>query len=158
MLYGRSGLSMRFGAVLPSCACLCCSGGPLCPDDRRPAVALQPVRSLSVSERNRFRLHRRPHSHSQGRRMHDVAFRVRVTGLVQGVWFRGWTKREAVRLGLAGWVRNEADGSVCALISGPEPRISEMLRAFWKGPRYSHVESVMHEPAEPSEHDAFRIL
>ena len=42
----------------------------------------------------------------------DRTMRVRVTGRVQGVWFRGWTKDEATRRGLRGWVDNEADGSV----------------------------------------------
>ncbi len=36
----------------------------------------------------------------------------RVTGLVQHVWFRGWTLLTAQALGLHGWVRNQADGSV----------------------------------------------
>ena len=36
----------------------------------------------------------------------------RVTGLVQGVWFRGWTQMNAQSLGLRGWVRNLPDGSV----------------------------------------------
>jgi acylphosphatase len=36
----------------------------------------------------------------------------RVTGLVQHVWFRGWTQMTAQTLGLRGWVRNQADGSV----------------------------------------------
>ncbi len=49
----------------------------------------------------------------------EVTVRARVTGRVQGVWFRGWTEAEARRLGLAGWVKNEADGSVTALIAGP---------------------------------------
>lgn len=36
----------------------------------------------------------------------------RVTGRVQGVWFRAWTQQTAQGLGLSGWVRNEPDGSV----------------------------------------------
>ena len=44
----------------------------------------------------------------------------RISGRVQGVSFRVWTQFEAEKLGLSGWVRNEDDGSVTALISGPE--------------------------------------
>ena len=36
----------------------------------------------------------------------------RVTGRVQGVWFRAWTQQTARELGLCGWVRNQPDGSV----------------------------------------------
>ena len=46
------------------------------------------------------------------------AVRVRIAGRVQGVNFRAWTRDEAERLGLDGWVRNEADGSVTALLAG----------------------------------------
>jgi acylphosphatase len=45
-----------------------------------------------------------------------------VRGRVQGVSFRVWTREEAERLSLSGWVRNEPDGSVKALIAGPESR------------------------------------
>ncbi|HRO12854.1 MAG TPA: acylphosphatase, partial [Amaricoccus sp.] len=49
----------------------------------------------------------------------EIALRVRVTGRVQGVWYRGWTEDEATRRGLRGWVRNEPDGSVAAVLAGP---------------------------------------
>ncbi|MCA1440867.1 acylphosphatase [Ensifer sp. IC4062] len=72
---------------------------------------------------------------------------VRITGRVQGVAFRIWTRDEAVRLGLAGWVRNERDGSVTALIAGPEAAISMMLSRFWKGPPAARVSNVASEDA-----------
>ena len=90
--------------------------------------------------------------------MRNVAFKVRVTGVVQGVWFRRWTHEEANRLGLCGWVRNEADGSVSALVSGPEPVVSEMLQAFWTGSADASVESVTKEPADPPDLSDFQIL
>jgi acylphosphatase len=43
---------------------------------------------------------------------------VRISGRVQGVSFRFWTRQEAERLNLNGWVRNEPDGSVQALVAG----------------------------------------
>ena len=49
-----------------------------------------------------------------------ITVRVRISGRVQGVWYRGWTVDEARRLGLSGWVRNRRDGSVEAVFSGPE--------------------------------------
>ena len=79
----------------------------------------------------------------------DVTVRARVTGRVQGVWFRGWTEGEAARLGLRGWVRNEADGSVTALIAGPQAAVEEMVAALREGPVAARVDAV--EAAEVDE-------
>lgn len=73
---------------------------------------------------------------------------VSVSGRVQGVSFRVWTLREAQRLGLRGWVRNERDGSVRALISGPNKAVEAMLEALWDGPRGAAVTNVVAEAAE----------
>lgn len=81
--------------------------------------------------------------------MNDRAVLVRISGRVQGVSFRVWTLREARRLGLNGWVRNESDGSVNALISGSEEAVASMLEAFWQGPLGADVRSVVPEPADP---------
>lgn len=79
------------------------------------------------------------------------AVRVRITGRVQGVSFRVWTRDEATKLGLAGWVRNEADGSVAALIAGPETAVSTMMERFWQGPPGASVASVEKQPAALTE-------
>ena len=83
--------------------------------------------------------------------MPDTAFLVTVTGRVQGVGYRMWTEREAQALGLRGWVRNEADGSVAALVGGPQEAVAKMLDLFWSGPRASAVTGVTTKPADPSE-------
>lgn len=67
---------------------------------------------------------------------------VRIRGRVQGVGFRVWTRSEAIRLGLTGWVRNEDDGSVSAMIAGPDASVSTMLARFWKGPPGASVSRV----------------
>lgn len=67
---------------------------------------------------------------------------VRITGRVQGVGFRDWTAREAQQLGLVGWVRNEKDGSVAAMIAGREDAIAAMTERLWKGPRFASVSNV----------------
>jgi acylphosphatase len=64
---------------------------------------------------------------------------VNITGRVQGVGFRAWTQREARRLGLAGWVRNERDGTVAALLVGDEAAVATMLRLLRQGPASAHV-------------------
>jgi len=71
-----------------------------------------------------------------------VAVEVRINGRVQGVWFRAWTRGEATALGLAGWVRNEADGAVRALLVGPRAAVDEMLARCREGPPLARVDSV----------------
>jgi acylphosphatase len=89
----------------------------------------------------------------------ERAVRVRVTGRVQGVFYRGWTRETALRLGLRGWVRNEPDGSVAALLAGPADAIDEMLTAMAAGPPHALVAALATEPAEPSEAAAgFAVL
>lgn len=86
------------------------------------------------------------------------AFRVRITGRVQGVAYRAWAQGQAERLGLSGWVRNEPDGSVAALIIGPGQAVSEMLEAMRRGPPLARVAGVESEPASGDERQSgFRI-
>jgi acylphosphatase len=66
----------------------------------------------------------------------------RISGRVQGVGFRFWTQQEAEQLHLDGWVRNEDDGSVSAMISGSEPAVSTMLDLLREGPRGAAVTQV----------------
>jgi acylphosphatase len=68
--------------------------------------------------------------------------RLRVFGRVQGVWFRGWTVDEARALGLDGWVRNRADGSVEMLLAGPEEAVARMIERVHQGPSAARVEQV----------------
>ena len=83
--------------------------------------------------------------------MAEMALRVRVTGRVQGVAYRAWARAEARRLGIAGWVRNEPDGSVSGLIAGPEARVAAMLDAMRRGPPDAAVAGLTTEPADPGD-------
>jgi len=76
------------------------------------------------------------------------AVRVRVTGRVQGVGFRAWTRERAQALVVDGWVRNEPDGSVTVLIAGTPSAIDEMATALRDGPPWSRVSGVEIEPAQ----------
>lgn len=81
--------------------------------------------------------------------MREIAVSVRVTGRVQGVAYRAWCRGAALQRGLRGWVRNRGDGSVEALIAGPEDRVQDMLTAMGDGPGAARVTDVWSEPADP---------
>lgn len=70
------------------------------------------------------------------------SIRVRITGRVQGVWYRGWTVREATRLGLDGWVRNRSDGSVEAVFHGPVTTVDDMIGKCRQGPTGARIETI----------------
>ena len=83
---------------------------------------------------------------------------VRVEGRVQGVWYRGWAVQEAIRRGLAGWVRNRSDGSVEALFAGPKPAVDAMVEACWQGPPSARVSKVTVRPTDMPERPGFHPL
>jgi acylphosphatase len=79
---------------------------------------------------------------------------VRMTGRVQGVSFRAWTRQQARHLGISGWVRNEPDGAVTALLSGPVAAVDAMVRLLWSGPPAAQVTGVEIEDRDTE--DAFK--
>ncbi len=68
--------------------------------------------------------------------------RVFVSGRVQGVFFRAETRRQALKLGLTGWVRNREDRRVEAVFEGARGAVAAMLEWCGKGPALSHVSGV----------------
>lgn len=82
-----------------------------------------------------------------------------ISGRVQGVCYRYWTRQNADRLGLAGWVRNRQDGTVEAVFSGVGEQVDEMLRLCRRGPDAAFVTRVnINLCAEPAENAGFSIL
>jgi acylphosphatase len=67
---------------------------------------------------------------------------LRITGWVQGVWYRGWAVETATALGLDGWVRNRRDGSVEAVAAGEAAAIEELIAACRQGPPAARVDRV----------------
>ena len=70
------------------------------------------------------------------------AVEARITGRVQGVFFRAYAVREATRLGLGGWVRNDPDGSVTAHVEGDDHAVAEMLEWLWEGSPSARISAV----------------
>ena len=65
-----------------------------------------------------------------------------IEGWVQGVFFRASTVQEAKRLGVKGWVRNCADGSVEVVAEGKKSKIDEMIQWCHQGPAGAQVRNV----------------
>ena len=68
--------------------------------------------------------------------------RLRIHGDVQGVGFRYSLHREALRLGLTGWVRNRRDGTVEAVVAGTASAVEAIIAWSHRGPPSARVESV----------------
>jgi acylphosphatase len=65
--------------------------------------------------------------------------RAKISGRVQGVWFRAWTVQEATALGLDGWVRNCRDGTVEAVFRGAAEAVDAMISLCGQGPPDARV-------------------
>lgn len=86
-----------------------------------------------------------------------TAVRSVVRGRVQGIGYREATVREAHRLGVMGWVRNEDDGSVRVHAEGPEPAVEELLAFLGEGPPGADVTEVEVETLKAEGHEQFAI-
>ena len=65
-----------------------------------------------------------------------------ISGRVQGVFYRASTCDKALQLNLTGWVRNCADGSVEAVVEGPEEQVNALISWCKQGPTHAHVTHV----------------
>jgi acylphosphatase len=82
---------------------------------------------------------------------------VRITGFVQGVFFRAEASNRARSLGLAGWVRNAPDGSVEAVFEGDADKVESMVEWSRRGPRGAHVDDVEVDWGEPRGEPEFSV-
>jgi len=71
-----------------------------------------------------------------------VRARLKISGRVQGVYYRASAVQQAQFLGLTGWVMNCADGSVEAVAEGPRSKIEELIAWCRQGPAGARVASV----------------
>jgi acylphosphatase len=68
-----------------------------------------------------------------------IAVHVRVSGRVQGVYYRAFTREKAIALGVKGWVRNVPGGGVEAVLEGERKQVGELLKSMKSGPTGSLV-------------------
>jgi acylphosphatase len=90
---------------------------------------------------------------------HERVVRLRISGRVQGVFFRARTRDEARRLGVKGWVRNLSDGRVEVLAQGNSSQLSALEAFCRQGPPYARVQDVevIEQTAEARELPPFEI-
>ncbi|MBD1400153.1 acylphosphatase [Pelovirga terrestris] len=74
--------------------------------------------------------------------MTSISAKVRISGRVQGVWFRQSTREQAAELGVTGWCRNCPDGSVEAVFQGDEKIVNAIIDWCHQGPKLAQVEHV----------------
>jgi acylphosphatase len=83
--------------------------------------------------------------------------RVVVHGFVQGVFFRDSVRRHALTAGVAGWVRNNRDGTVEAVFEGEDAAVERLVGFCRDGPRGARVDNVEVEIEEPEGLQAFLV-
>lgn len=83
--------------------------------------------------------------------------RARISGRVQGVFFRASCADRANALGLSGWVRNASDGGVEAVFEGEDAGVESMLAWCRKGPPYAQVDDVEVLEEAPTGAEGFRV-
>ena len=84
-----------------------------------------------------------------------AAVRLVISGRVQGVGFRAFVERQALKRGLRGWVRNRRDGTVEALLIGDESTLREMETACRRGPSLAAVTGLERFEAADDGFDGF---
>jgi acylphosphatase len=88
----------------------------------------------------------------------DVRIRMIIEGRVQGVWFRDSTRRQALALGITGWVRNRPDGAVEVVAEGAEDSVRRLSAWCHHGPSAARVTRVREdEEAWVGEFDSFEF-
>lgn len=85
-------------------------------------------------------------------------FEATITGRVQGVGFRHFTRTSARELDLKGWVRNEPDGSVTVIAEGPKRQLEKLEEKVSEGPRTARVDGIEVDWTEArDEFDTFQV-
>ncbi|MFB3764664.1 MAG: acylphosphatase [Methanotrichaceae archaeon] len=88
----------------------------------------------------------------------SLCVHVRVSGMVQGVFYRAFTRDKALGLGINGWVRNIPGGGVEAVLEGERQKIGELLAMMKKGPASSMVSGIELSEIRCKGYEDFKII
>ena len=81
---------------------------------------------------------------------------IRLSGRVQGVGFRHFTRVNATELGIKGWVKNLPDGDVEAVLQGDEPSVQALIERLKQGPRMARVDDLSVDEENDALDESFR--
>ena len=84
-------------------------------------------------------------------------FNIKISGRVQGVFFRATTKAKAQNLDLVGFVRNEPDDSVYIEVEGEEENLKQFLDWCKSGPNHAEVSNLNIKEGELKNFSEFKI-
>lgn len=87
-----------------------------------------------------------------------ICVHVRVSGRVQGVFFRAFTKEKATEFGIKGWVRNIPGGGVEAVLEGERQKVGEMLGLLKAGPDGAMVLGIELSEIKCKDYEDFKII
>ncbi len=86
-----------------------------------------------------------------------VCYIAKVTGTVQGVYFRASAQNQAIDHCLSGYAHNQDDGSVEVMVCGDEENVQQMLKWLEQGPEEASVDSVEVTSTHPRDINHFSI-
>ena len=84
--------------------------------------------------------------------------RLYITGLVQGIFFRGFVKENAERYNVKGFIRNLSDGRIEIFLEGNSEEVNKVIELCEKGPRHSIIKKVEIKPERFQGIKNFKIL
>ncbi|NPA75939.1 MAG: acylphosphatase [Euryarchaeota archaeon] len=89
--------------------------------------------------------------------MERIRAHVFFSGRVQGVFFRAFTKENAEKLGVNGWVRNLSDGRVEAVFEGPKDKVEKLIYLCRYEHPHARVDDVVINYGKPEGISGFKI-
>ena len=88
-----------------------------------------------------------------------IAIHISIYGEVQGTGFRSWSKEQAKKFSLSGWVRKASDGSIEIFTQGEEEKINDFVSLCWDGPNMAFIDEVLVKDTNPEDSiSKFEIL